>query len=77
MRVFESEPEAYRRADEVKKKNGIWPAVKPVAGGFQLSFDPEDNPDLPAETAGKNYGTMITRSEGDDPLVQQPMGKLK
>lgn len=77
MRVYGSEPEAYKRADEVKKAHGVWPAVRPVPGGYQLSFDPEDNPDLPAETAGQNYGAMIRRAEGDDPLVQQPSGRLK
>jgi hypothetical protein len=51
--------------------------VRPVPGGFQLAFDPEDNPDLPAETAGQNYGAMITRAAGDDPLVQVPLKGLR
>jgi hypothetical protein len=77
MQIFGSEPEAYKRAGEVKKAHGVWPAVRPVPGGFQLAFDPEDNPDLPAGAVEPTYGAMIRRSEGDDPLVQQPSGRLK
>ena len=74
MSVYPDEKQARERVAEIKESHGIVPEVITFAGGFRLSFDPEDQP-LPPDSIPPtgNYQAMITRAEDDDPLVQKPL----
>ena len=44
MSVYPDEKQARERVAEIKESHGIVPEVITFAGGFRLSFDPEDQP---------------------------------